>query len=58
MKIGIIRNINPIQDGSFQGCSRMGGQTKMSPLPKICHTHPTMMNLGTVIPYLKTIDKG
>ena len=22
-------------------------------LPKICHTYPTMMKLGTVIPYLK-----
>ena len=23
------------------------------PLPKICHTHPTMMKPGTVIPYLR-----
>ena len=28
-----------------------------SPLPKICGTYPTMMNLGTVIPYLKKIPK-
>ena len=27
------------------------------PLPKICHTCPTMMKLGTVIPYLKKIQK-
>ena len=24
-------------------------------LPKICHTYPTMMKLGTIIPYLKRI---
>ena len=26
-------------------------------LPKICHTYPTMMKLGAVIPYLKKIQK-
>ena len=46
---------NPIQDGYFRGCSRMGGP--FSPLPKICHTYPTMMKLGTVIPYLKKVQK-
>ena len=30
---------------------------KKAPLPKICHTYPTMMKLGTVIPYLKKIQK-
>ena len=25
---------------------------KRHPLPKICHTYPTLMKLGTVIPYL------
>ena len=30
---------------------------KMPPLPKICHTHSTVMKLGTVIPYLKKIEK-
>ena len=28
-----------------------------TPLPKICHTYPTMMKLGTVIPYLEKIYK-
>ena len=42
--------INPIQDGHFRGCSQIGG-------PKICHTYPAMMKLGTVIPYLKKIQK-
>ena len=27
------------------------------PLSKICHTYPTMMKFGTVIPYLKKIQK-
>ena len=26
-------------------------------LPKICYAYPTMMKLGTVIPYLKKIQK-
>ena len=33
------------------------GVAKKAPLPKICHTYPTMMKLGTVIPYLKKIQK-
>ena len=32
-----------------------GGQK--DPLPKICHTYPTMMKLGTVIPYPEKIQK-
>ena len=28
-----------------------------APLPKISHTNPTKMKLGTVIPYLKKIQK-
>ena len=47
---------NPVQDGLFWGCSRMGG-AKMSPLPKFFHTYPTIMKLGTVIPYQKKIQK-
>ena len=47
---------NPIQYGHFWGCSRIGG-SKKGPLPKISHTYPTMMVLGTVIPYLKKIQK-
>ena len=30
---------------------------KKVPLPQICHTYPTMMKLGAVIPYLKKIQK-
>ena len=38
------------------GGVQRGGDKKAS-LPKICHRHPTMMKLGTVIPYLKKIQK-
>ena len=47
-----IDSFNPIQDGLFWSCSRIGGGKKV-PLPKICHTYPTIMILGTVVPYLK-----
>ena len=33
-----------------------GGGGKKAPLPKICLTYPTMMTLGTVIPYPKKIQ--
>ena len=48
--------INPIQDGLFRARSRMEGGGK-APLSKICRTYPTMMKLGTVIPYLQKIQK-
>ena len=48
---------NPIQDGSFCGCWRMGGIKRPPPLPKIYHTYPATMKLGKVIPYLKMIQK-
>ena len=37
------------------GWSRKG--LKSPKIPKICHTYPTMMKLGTVILYLKNIQK-
>ena len=50
--------VNSIQDGLFWGCSRMGGVFFCPlPLPKICHTYPTMTKLGTVISYLRKIQK-
>ena len=36
---------------------RGGGASKRPPLPKICHRYPTMTKLGTIIPYLKKIQK-
>ena len=34
-----------------------GGGAKRPHFPKVCHTYPTMMKLGFVIPYLKYIQK-
>ena len=51
--------VNLIQDGFFRGWSRTGwgGGAKRPTLLKICHASPTMMKLGTVIPYQKKIKK-
>ena len=43
--------------GIFGAAHGYGGGGKKAPLPKICHTYPIMMKLGTVIPYLKKIKK-
>ena len=49
---------NPIQDRHFRGCSQVGRKGgKETLLPKICHTYPTFMKLGIVIPYLKKIQR-
>ena len=42
--------------GTFGAAHGWGGGKK-GHLPKICHTYPAMMKLGTVIPYLKKIQK-
>ena len=39
----------------FGGCYAWEGQK--GPVAKICHIYPAMMKLGTVIPYLKKIQK-
>ena len=52
--------INPILDGHLWGWSRMrrvGGRQKRPLLPKICHTYPTIMELGTLLPCLNKIQK-
>ena len=43
--------VNPIQDGLFRGHSRVW------PPSPLCHIYPTMMKLGTVISYLRKIQK-
>ena len=48
--------INPIQYGPFWDCSSTGRSQK-APLPKICHTYPTMTKVDTVIPCLKKNQK-
>ena len=42
---------------SFFGAAHGWGGTKNAPLPKICDTYPTMMKLGTALPYLEKIQK-
>ena len=50
-------SFNTIQDGLFWGCSQIGeGGGKKAPALKSV-IHPTMMKLGTVIPYLEKIQK-
>ena len=46
-----------IRMGIFGAAHGWGGGAKKSPLPKICHTYPTMTKFGTVISYLKKIQK-
>ena len=43
--------------GAPHGCREGERGSKRPALPKICHTYPTMMKLGTVIPYLKKSQK-
>ena len=37
----------------FFGAADGWGGGFLAPVSKICHTHPAMMKLGTVIPYLR-----
>ena len=48
--------INHIQDGVFRAAHGWSGGKKTR-LPKICHTYPITMKLGTVIRYLKKIQR-
>ena len=43
--------------GFFGAAPGWGGGAFWHPFPKIRHTNPTMMTLGTVIPYLRKIQK-
>ena len=43
--------------GLFGAAHEWEGRAKKAPLPKICHTYPTMMKLGTLITYQKKIQK-
>ena len=47
----------PYSEWVFSGLLTDGEGAKKAPLPKICHTCLKMMKLGTVIPYLKKIQK-
>ena len=60
-----IHDCLPFYTQTFSTLFRMGslgiahgwGGAKRPPLPKICHIYPTMIKLGTVIPYLEKIQK-
>ena len=39
------------------GAAHGWGEAKTSPSLKSCHTYPTIMKLGTVIPHIKEIQK-
>ena len=41
----------------FRAAWGWGGGSKGFPLFKFCHTYPAMMKIGTVVPYLKKIQK-
>ena len=41
---------------SFFEAAHGWGGPKRPPLPKICHTYPTLVKLGTVMPYLRKIQ--
>ena len=56
MILGFCLEWYSIQDGPFWGCSRLG-VGKMAPLHNICHAYFKMVNIGTVMPYLKKIQK-
>ena len=43
--------------GFFGAAHGWGGRGFLAPPPKIRHTYPSMIKLGTVIPYLKKIQK-
>ena len=44
--------------GLLAAALRWGGRGQKGPLSKNCHAYSTMMKLGTVIPYLKKIQKN
>ena len=47
----------PYSGWAFLGLLTDGGNPKATRFPKICHTCPTMIKLGTVTPYLKKVGK-
>ena len=48
-------HLSPYSGWAFSGLLANGGPK--SPLPKMCHTYPTMKKIGTVIPHINKIQK-
>ena len=42
--------VSPSQDGPFGAAQGCGGVPNRPRFPKICHTYPALMKLGTVMP--------
>ena len=53
----MIKVLTLFRIGLFGAAHGWGG-AKRPLIPKTCHTYPTMMKLGTLIPYLKKIQKA
>ena len=53
----ILMKLTLFRMGILGAAHGWGGGAKKAPLPKICHTYPTMIKLGKVIPDLKKIQK-
>ena len=51
------KSFQTYSDGPTWGWSRIGEGQKAPTFPKICNTYPAMLKLGTVIPFLKKIQK-
>ena len=50
----VVNYLTLFRMGLFGAANELGRVKKAPPpLPKICHTYPTIMKLGTFIPYLK-----
>ena len=53
----ILNELTLFRMGFLGVCSWMWGVQISHLVPKSCHTYSTMMKLGTVVPYLKNIQK-
>ena len=51
------KGISTLSRMGFFGAAHGWGGGKKAPLPKICHTYPTTIKLGTVVPYPRKIKK-
>ena len=50
--------LTPFRMGLFGDAYRFrGAKRPLPPLPRICQTYPRMLKLGTVVSYLKKIEK-
>ena len=54
-----IKNLTLFREDFFGAAHEcgVGGGAKSPILHKICHAYPAIMKLGTVIPYLKKVQK-